>query len=75
MKKFNLISYFNGRVIRTIEAASELEAVQFCNKKDIDCENDYYLQEQTSFIKDLNNSIDMCEHNERFNLNKLGIQL
>ena len=75
MKKFNLISYSSGRIVRTIEATNLSEAVNFCNKKDIDCQNDYYLQPQQDFNSSLNNSIDMCEHNQRFNLIKLGIQI
>ena len=44
MKKFNVISYENGIVRHTISARNLNEAIEICEKRGIDCQDDHYIE-------------------------------
>jgi hypothetical protein len=47
METFNLTSYENGRVIKTIKAKTMQDAKNILELKGYDCQDDYYLESVT----------------------------
>jgi hypothetical protein len=44
MTTFNLISYENGRIIKTINAETMQEAQNYLDQKGYGCQEDYFLE-------------------------------
>lgn len=47
METFNLTSYENGRIIKTIKAETMQEAKNLLENKGYDCQDDYFLESVT----------------------------
>jgi len=46
MTTFNLTSYENSRIIKTIKAESQSKAKEILENKGYDCNDDYFLESQ-----------------------------
>jgi len=44
MKNFNLISYENGRIVKSVKADTIQKAQNELEQKGYDCQNDYFLE-------------------------------